>query len=285
MPTAPDLRAGADHADGRRAAGHRPPGPCRRPAPRCGREDPLPYAAEEARMAAAALAAPGTERVGADAGAAEVARPAPSADVPHLACHGVADPLMPPRGGPVPAHGQVLTLSSLLRMRIGARPVVLSAGDSGPSGTASPDEVAGSPTGPLQAGAAAVVASLGEVPDATTLLLRTDFHDRWRTAPEAGTAAALVAQRGAQGLVERRRTRPVHPVAGARSPPDPGRCGRGLLRSGGPARPAAVRPCLARPVGRLRARRRVTVSAVRRRTRAAAAGAAAARGAGSATAA
>ena len=154
---------------------------------------PLPYAAEEARMAAAALAAPGTERVGTAATVGDVARLAPAADVLHLACHGVADLMTPLRGGLVLAHGQVLTLSALLRMRVGARLVVLSACDSGLAGTALPDEAVGLPTGLLQAGASAVVASLWEVPDATALLLMTDFYDRWLADPGGGTAAALAA--------------------------------------------------------------------------------------------
>ncbi|MEU6887061.1 CHAT domain-containing protein [Streptomyces viridosporus] len=95
-----------------------------------------------------------------------------------------------------PAPRYLLDLGGvLMRMRIGARPVVLSACGSGLSGTASPDEVVGLPTGLLQAGAAAVVAPPGEVPDATALPLTTDFRDRWRTAPGAGTAAALAAAR------------------------------------------------------------------------------------------
>lgn len=78
-----------------------------------------------------------------------------------------------------PAPRYLLDLGGvLMRMRIGARPVVLSACGSGLSGTASPDEVVGLPTGLLQAGAAAVVAPPGEVPDATALPLTTDFRDR-----------------------------------------------------------------------------------------------------------
>ncbi|MGP4087516.1 CHAT domain-containing protein, partial [Streptomyces sp. KR55] len=193
VPTAPNLQAWRESR--RRASDSRTPAAATVLAVGAPVESgaALPYAAEEARMVAAALAAPGAERVGTDARVTDVARLAPSADVLHFACHGAADLMTPLRGGLVLAHGQVLTLSALMRMRIRARLVVLSACDSGLSGTALPDEVVGLPTGLLQAGAAAVVASLWEVPDATALLLMTDFYDRWRSDPAQGTAAALAA--------------------------------------------------------------------------------------------
>ena len=61
------------------------------------------------------------------------------------------------------------------------RLAILSACETGISGTKLPDEVISLPTGLLQAGAAGVVSSLWSVADLSTMVLLSRFYDLWRT--------------------------------------------------------------------------------------------------------
>ena len=77
--------------------------------------------------------------------------------------------------------GSTLTLADILDLRLGgARLAVLSACETGITGTKLPDEVVSLPSGFAQAGVAGVVASLWAVNDMSTAMLMERFYRHWR---------------------------------------------------------------------------------------------------------
>ena len=131
---------------------------------------------------------------GADATVAAVAAALPDAGVIHFACHGRADVTDPDAGGILLAHEELLSPSSLSALSLHARLAVLSACETGLPGLGAPDEVTGLPTALLQAGVAGTVASLWEVPDASTALLMVEFYRLWRLEGHPPPAALRGAQ-------------------------------------------------------------------------------------------
>ena len=99
----------------------------------------------------------------------------------HFNCHGHADMDKPLEGGLLMANNERLSLRDLLELNLeGVRLAVLSACETGISGTELPDEVVSLSTGFLQARTAGVVSSLWAVADMSTMMLMTRFYYCWR---------------------------------------------------------------------------------------------------------
>ena len=79
----------------------------------------------------------------------------------------------------------LLTLKDIFALNLadsgGIRLAILSACETGMLGIENADEVVSLPTGLLQSGVAAVIASLWAVDDLSTMMLLTRFYDLWRT--------------------------------------------------------------------------------------------------------
>lgn len=118
---------------------------------------------------------------GVQSGEADSHVPANPASVWHFSCHGQARPAQPLDSGLLLARDEWLTVRDLFALRLsGVRMAVLSACETGISGTRLPDEMIGLPTGLLQAGIAGVVASLWSVNEISTALLLVRFYAFWR---------------------------------------------------------------------------------------------------------
>ena len=162
--------------------------------PRPVRAASLPSAAHETAAACAAFANRSRRLRHEQASRQAVADALDDARVLHLACHGRADLAAPLNSGLVLAGDELLSLRELFASRLSARLGVLSACETAVPGTALPDEVVSLPTGLLQAGVAGVVASLWAVPDDRTMLLMTDFYERWRRKGQSPAQALRQAQ-------------------------------------------------------------------------------------------
>ncbi|WP_171974725.1 CHAT domain-containing protein [Leptolyngbya sp. 'hensonii'] len=107
----------------------------------------------------------------------------PKAAIVHFSCHGTANLNEPLNSGLVMTDG-LLTLKDIFALNLaetgGIRLTILSACETGLIGTENADETISLPTGLLQAGVAAVIASLWSVSDLSTMLLLTRFYDFWR---------------------------------------------------------------------------------------------------------
>jgi CHAT domain-containing protein len=120
---------------------------------------------------------------------------APGSHYLHLACHGFYDWLDPMRAGLHLAGHKSLTLSEIIaRLDLSAcRLVTVSACETGiTEKRQAPDEFLGLPAGFLQAGAPAVISTLWQVDDLSTMLLMGRFyyaHLRERLAPAAALRA------------------------------------------------------------------------------------------------
>lgn len=101
-------------------------------------------------------------------------------DVVHLACHGEFDPAQPMRSGlllaPEGAGDGRLSAADILRLRLPANLVTLSACDTGRNDRRSGDELIGLTRALLYAGASAVVACLWSVDELSTSLLMRGFY-------------------------------------------------------------------------------------------------------------
>ena len=118
-----------------------------------------------------------------------------AADVAHLACHFDLDFDEP--SASVLQLGGGIRLGQLVGRRIDGRPhVVLSACDSGLSGTRLPDEALGPAPMLLQAGARSVLAALWPVDDELSVQFMTAYHSRL-AAGEEPAAAVVTVQREA----------------------------------------------------------------------------------------
>ena len=151
--------------------------------------DPLPWARTEAEEIAR-LYPDATVLVEDRATLERVRELLASVDVAHLACHGTADLVQPERSALVLSGGHRLALGDLLRTRVRARLVVLSACETGLPGLSLPDEVVALPTGLVQAGAAGVVATFWRVADVAAAVLMVNLHERLRAGVQPATALA-----------------------------------------------------------------------------------------------
>lgn len=101
----------------------------------------------------------------------------------HFSCHGTAN-LNDPLNSGLELHDGRLTLKDIFALNLtengGIRLAVLSACETGVQSMKNVDEAIGLPTGLLQAGVAAVIASLWSVSDFSTMVLLTRFYDLWR---------------------------------------------------------------------------------------------------------
>jgi CHAT domain-containing protein len=143
-------------------------------------ESPLPGAQHEAAAAVAAFRPRAVRLRGKDANRRAIATALPGATVIHVASHRATDLQHPLDGGLLLAGDDVLRVRDLLQLGVSSRLAILSACDTGVPGLDLPDEVVGLATAFLQAGAAAVIASMWPVPDAATMLLVVRFYDCWR---------------------------------------------------------------------------------------------------------
>ncbi len=150
----------------------------------------LQHVYAEASDVAAAFGGASTALLGADATVARVREAAPSADVVHLACHGVFRADNPMFSALELADGP-FTLFDAQQLGWRAALVTLSACETGVSRVAPGNESIGLVRGFLLAGAAGVVASMWAVDDAATAALMRSFYARLRAGD--GAAAALGA--------------------------------------------------------------------------------------------
>jgi CHAT domain-containing protein len=113
----------------------------------------------------------------------EVRSQLPQASIAHFSCHGTAN-LTDPLNSGLLMHDGLLTLKDIFALNLaekgGLRLAILSACETGMIGLETADEAVSLPTGLLQAGVAAVIASLWSVSDRSTMLLLTKFYDLWR---------------------------------------------------------------------------------------------------------
>ena len=104
--------------------------------------------------------------------------------VAHFSCHGTANRSEPLNSGLAMKDG-LLTLKDIFALNLaetsGLRLAILSACETAIQGTKNSDEAISLPTGLLQAGVAAVIASLWSVSDLSTMMLLTRFYGLWRT--------------------------------------------------------------------------------------------------------
>ena len=111
----------------------------------------------------------------------------PNATIAHFSCHGTANLTEPLNSGLLMSDG-LLTLKDIFALNLadtakgnyGIRLAILSACETGMIGIENADEAISLPTGLLQAGVAAVIASLWSVSDLSTMLLLTRFYHLWR---------------------------------------------------------------------------------------------------------
>jgi CHAT domain-containing protein/tetratricopeptide (TPR) repeat protein len=127
-----------------------------------------------------------------------VLRAMAQAPIWHFACHARAAPQIPQEAGILLASDRWLRVEDMLdplwRGRSQARLAVLSACETGVSGTELADEVIGLPTVMQLAGAAGVVASLWPVRDRAAAILMGTFHRLWREDHADPSAALRAAQ-------------------------------------------------------------------------------------------
>jgi CHAT domain-containing protein len=108
----------------------------------------------------------------------------PEVAIAHFSCHGTANLTDPLNSGLQMSDG-LLTLKDIFGLNLaegdrGLRLAILSACETGLIGIENADEAVSLPTGLLQAGVAAVIASLWSVSDLSTMLLLSKFYDLWR---------------------------------------------------------------------------------------------------------
>ncbi|MCG9884536.1 MAG: CHAT domain-containing protein, partial [Cyanobacteria bacterium] len=140
----------------------------------------------------------------------------------HFSCHGTTSFSEPLNSGLLMSDG-LLTLRDLFALKLtegnkpGIRLAVLSACETGLPGLELADEAIGLPVGMMQAGVAAIVASLWSVSDLSTSLLLRKFYDLWRkegkTPPEALRQAQIWLRDSTDGQkkAENMGIRPANP--------------------------------------------------------------------------
>ncbi|MBN3957372.1 MAG: CHAT domain-containing protein [Nostoc sp. NMS8] len=119
------------------------------------------------------------------------------AAIAHFSCHGTANLNEPLTSGLAMSDG-LLTLKDIFALNLvesgGLRLAILSACETGLQGIKNADEAISLPTGLLQAGVAAVIASLWSVSDLSTMMLLVRFYDYWRNENLEPAAALRQAQ-------------------------------------------------------------------------------------------
>jgi len=169
---------------------------------------PLPGAKQEAREIAALLNS--SFLTGDQATKAAVLERMPQARLVHLATHGLLDDFVglgiPGAVALAPAgkDSGLLTANEILKLRLGAELVVLSACDTG-RGRITGDGVVGLSRSLVSAGAPSVLASLWSIPDAPTAVLMKQFYLNLRENPNKARAL-----RQAMLSTRQRFPRPVH---------------------------------------------------------------------------
>jgi len=157
----------------------------------------LPNSAQEVAAAIASFSQP-VVLLHDQAKVAVVKDKLPTADMAHFSCHGTANLTDPLNSGLLMSDG-LLTLGDIFALNLaeqgGLRLAILSACETGMIGTKNADEAISLPTGLLQAGVAAVIASLWSVSDLSTMMLLSRFYDFWRTDGLRPAEALRQAQR------------------------------------------------------------------------------------------
>ena len=142
----------------------------------------LPNSAREVNAAIAHFLQPTVLRH-AEATVEKVRAQLSQATIAHFSCHGTANLTDPLNSGLLMSDG-LLTLRDIFSLNLadqgGLHLAILSACETGLAGIENADEAISLPTGLLQAGVAAVIASLWSVSDRSTMLLLTKFYDLWR---------------------------------------------------------------------------------------------------------
>lgn len=180
---------------------------------------PLPFAAAEVAAAAAILGGPATALHGTDAERARILDELPGHSVVHFACHGLARPDAPLDSALLTSNNEQLTLGDLFRLELaegnrrGMRLAVLSACETQLPGRELPDELVGLPSGFLQAGAAAVVASQWMIGDTAAALTTTMFYRNLVSGAE-GPAALRDAQAWLRDTTNGEKAAFLHPATG-----------------------------------------------------------------------
>ena len=155
---------------------------------------PLALASAEVAAAAALLSGSFRELRGPAAERERILAELPHHSVVHFACHGQARPDVPLESALLTSGNQRLSLRDLFRLELaeqdrpGIRLAVLSACETQLPGVELPDELVSLPSGFLQAGAAAVVASQWSIGDAATALLITMFYRNLVSGIDGATA-------------------------------------------------------------------------------------------------
>jgi CHAT domain-containing protein/tetratricopeptide (TPR) repeat protein len=202
--------------------------------------DPLPYARLESEGIAAlfprVLALSGQE-------AAHEAVAARLGEFPvvHFACHATTDIRFTLDNGPVLAGDVVLSLRQLLQTSLRARLAVASACQTAIADASMPDEVVSLSTGLLQAGAAGVMATSWQVPDASTMILMLSTFRWWLVNSKSPAEALRAAQRWLREATNAEILAELAPMDGGDWPPTSVRVAlRRLLAFGEPgAKPFA----------------------------------------------
>lgn len=121
----------------------------------------------------------------------------------HLACHGLLDEEHPMRTAlaltPTETDDGMLTVLDVLRLRVDADLVVLSACDTGRGRIVDGEGVVGLAQSFMAAGAPRVIVSLWMVDDAATAALMKRFHEIWRGGGSSAAAALRKAQEHVAG--------------------------------------------------------------------------------------
>ncbi|GAB3978246.1 hypothetical protein GCM10029978_070400 [Actinoallomurus acanthiterrae] len=146
--------------------------------------DPLPYARLESAGVAAHFSDART-LIGPSATKDTVGALLPRYPVIHLACHATTDVRFTLDNGPLLAGDDVLSLRDILDLPLAADLVIASACQTAFPDAGLPDELVSLPTGLLQAGAKAVIASSWKVPDASTMVLLLATCQIWLSGADA----------------------------------------------------------------------------------------------------
>lgn len=131
----------------------------------------------------------------------------------HFAGHAASDPADPLRSALDLTNGDRVSLEEILRLRTeGIRFAVLSACETGVSGSRLPEEVVNLPSAFLLARTASVVASLWTVPDLATALLMARFYASWSPAHGSPREALGQAQQWLRDTTNRAKLEFVRPL-------------------------------------------------------------------------
>jgi len=185
----------------------------------------LPLAGAEVEAAAALLGVPLRDLRGPAADREHVLGALPGHSVVHFACHGRARPDLPMESALLMSGNTVLTLTDLFRLelaghgRSGIRLAVLSACETQLPGSDLPDELVGLPSGFLQAGAAAVMASQWKITDIAAALVTAVFYRNLKSGYD-GPAALRAAQVWLRDTTNGEKAAFMHPRTGQSGLPE-----------------------------------------------------------------